>query len=190
MNSHLRWALALTMLPIAACSSNQSQVASASPAQPPVADVDQMFVNAAADMTEVDEGQLASTKARNPRIKQYGAKIVADHTKAATQLTSLTQSKGVTITPNTADPSVMAKLQADSPAAFDRDYMRGQVQSQQAAVQLFQDEAANGQDPDIKAFAQQTLPTVQQHLTMARQISGIRAPTMTHTMARGRATTK
>ena len=177
MNRYTRWAFALALLPVAACSSNAPMTSAAAPASPPVADVDQMFVNAAADSTEVDAGQLAATKARNPRIKQYGATVVADHNKAAQQLMTLTQSKSITITPNTSDPSVMAKLQADAPAAFDRDYMRGQVGSQQAAVQLFQDEAANGQDADIKAFAQQTLPTVQQHLTMARQISGIRAPT-------------
>jgi putative membrane protein len=48
------------------------------------------------------------------------------------------------------------------------------VMGHQMAVKAFQDEIANGQDPDVKAFASATLPTIQQHLTMARRLSGMR----------------
>ncbi len=41
-----------------------------------------------------------------------------------------------------------------------------------AAVKIYQDEIANGQDPDLKAFATSTLPIIQQHLKMARQLGG------------------
>lgn len=178
MNRYTRWAFALTLLPVAACSSNSPPMSAAPAAPPSLATADQTFINAAAtsDANEIQQSQLADSKARNPRIKQYAAKMIADHTKTSQQLTTLAQSKGATVTPTPPDPAIQAKLDADKGAAFDRDYMRDQVNGHMTAVQAFQDEIANGQDPDLKAFAQQGLPIIQQHLTMARQIGGIRAP--------------
>lgn len=69
----------------------------------------------------------------------------------------------------------MAKLEADKGTAFDRAYVRDQVLDHEKMVQAYQDEIANGQDADVKAFAQQTLPAVQKHLREARTLSSHRA---------------
>ncbi len=185
MNRYTRWAFALALLPVAACSSRSSTPVASAPTPPPISAADQTFVNAAAstDAAEIQESQMAATKARSARIKQFAAKMVSDHTQTTQQLTTIAQSKSITVSPTAPDPAMLAKLDADKPAMFDRDYMRGQVEGHAAAVQAFQDEIANGTDPDLKAFAQQTLPTIQQHLTMARQISGIRAPSAAHAKA-------
>jgi putative membrane protein len=37
---------------------------------------------------------------------------------------------------------------------------------------LFRDESMKGRDADLKAFAAKTLPVVQQHLQMARDLHG------------------
>jgi putative membrane protein len=55
-------------------------------------------------------------------------------------------------------------------AAFDREYVRDMVQDHQKDVQEFQKEAQSGSNPQLKAFAQETLPTLQQHLQMAQQL--------------------
>ena len=117
-----------------------------------------------------------TTKARGARVKQYASKMIADHAKADQQLMTIAQSKGVTpdATPPEMATTMMSKLTADKPAMFDRDYMSGQVAVHQMAVKAFQDEIANGQDADVKAFASSMLPTMQQHLTMARRLSGMR----------------
>jgi putative membrane protein len=85
-------------------------------------------------------------------------------------LTTIAQSKGATITPASADQQLQDKLTADKPRAFDHDYINAQIAGHKAAVKLFQDEIANGQDADLKTFAQTTLPTIQQHLKLAEQI--------------------
>ncbi len=174
------WLVAAALLPIAACSSSTpAPVASAPPPPPPLAAADQTFINAAAasDAGEVQAGQLAATKAPNARVKKFGSDMVAAHTQTTQQLMTIAQSKGATpdatLTPMSQD--MLTKLNADSPRAFDRDYVRGQIASHQAAVKVFQDEIANGQDADLKAFATSTLPTIQAHLRTARALSSVRS---------------
>jgi putative membrane protein len=175
MNRYARWAFALALLPVAACSSSPPPVTAAPvPVPPPLASVDQTFINAAAasDASEIQTSQLAQTKARSARIKTFAAKMVTDHTATTQQLTTIAQSKGATITPASADQQLQDKLTADKPRAFDHDYINAQIAGHKAAVKLFQDEIANGQDADLKTFAQTTLPTIQQHLKLAEQIGG------------------
>ena len=178
MTRSIRWLFVAALLPVAACSSNSGVPMASAPTMPALAAADQTFINMAAtsDAVETQSSQLATTKARSARVKQYASKMIADHAKADQQLMAIAQSKGVT--PDTTPPematSMMAKLSADKPAAFDRDYLSGQVALHQMTVKAFQDEIANGQDADVKAFASSTLPTMQQHLTMARRLSGAR----------------
>ena len=177
MTRSIRWLFVAALLPVAACSSNATApMAAAPPAPPPLAAADQSFINAVAatDAGEIQAGQLAATKARGARVKQFAQKMVSDHTAADQQLMTIAQSKGFTPSPAPMDPAVLAKLNADRPVAFDRDYLHSQVAGHQAAVKVFQDEIANGQDADVKAFATSTLPTIKQHLAMARRLAGMR----------------
>ena len=175
MTRSARWLFAAALLPIAACSSNTPPpVAAAPPAPPPLAAADAAFVNAAAatDAAEVSAAQLAETKSHNARIKKYAATMVTDHTQTTQQLSTIASSKGVTpdTSPNPMESDMATKLNADSGRAFDRDYARGQVASHEAAIKVYQDEIANGQDADLKQFAQTTLPTLQAHLKAARSL--------------------
>ncbi len=169
---------ALALLPIAACSSNPPPVASAPPPRPALASADQMFINmaAAGDAAEIQGAQLAQSKAHRSAVKKYAAQMISDHTATTQQLTTIAQSKGVTpvAAPSEGAQDTMAKLQADRGAAFDRAYVRDQVMDHQNMVQAYQDEIANGQDADVKAFAQQTLPAVEKHLHEAQALSGHR----------------
>ncbi len=172
MNRPMRWAFALALLPIAACSTTPAPIASAPP--PPLAAADQSFVTAAAgsDAAEIQAGNLAATKAHAPRIKAFAAKMVTDHTATTQKLTAIAQSKGVTLTPALTDDQqkMEAKLEADK-RGFDHDYIRGQVAAHTAAMAVFQSEIDNGQDADLKAFATATLPTIKQHLTLAQRLA-------------------
>jgi putative membrane protein len=177
MNQHFRWAFALALAPLAACSSSPAQMVTpvAPPAPPPLASVDQTFVMAAAstDAAEIQAANLAETKSHSPRVKAFAAKMITDHTATTQQLTTIAQSKGVTLspTPDAMQQQMEAKLEADKTSReFDRDYARGQVAAHQAAIKTFQTEIDNGQDPDLKAFAQSTMPTLKQHLMMAERL--------------------
>ena len=53
---------------------------------------------------------------------------------------------------------------------FDRAYMASQVRAHRDAVSLFQKESKSGKDAELKSFAATTLPALQEHLKMARDL--------------------
>lgn len=125
---------------------------------------------AAGGLAEVEMGQLASQRAESPEVKQFGERMVQDHGKANDQLKQLAQSKGVDI-PAQTDKShqrKMEKLHKLNGAAFDRQYMDDMVKDHKKDVKDFQKKAESAQDPDVKNFAAQTAPTLQEHLRMAQ----------------------
>ncbi len=129
---------------------------------------DKMFVTNAASggMLEVQLGQLAQSKGSSDFVKQFGQKMVDDHTKANDQLKDLAQKDSITL-PTALLPKDQAtydKFSKLSGAAFDSAYTRDMVMDHKKDVADFKKEAASGKNPDVKAFASQTLPTLQEHL--------------------------
>nr|ALS88907.1 protein of unknown function (DUF4142) [uncultured bacterium] len=137
---------------------------------------DQKFVQQAAQagIAEVDAGKLASSQGSSDSIKKFANQMVQDHGKANDELKQIAQGKGA-IVPDTADRahrSLLDKLKKLSGPQFDRRYIADAgVRDHQEAVRLFRDEANKGADPDVKAFAQKTLPVIESHLQMARDIA-------------------
>ena len=136
---------------------------------------DQKFVNEAASggMAEVELGKVATQKAQSEDVKKFGQKMIDDHTKANDELKSVAAKKNITVPSemNAKDKATVDKLSALSGAAFDRAYIRDMVNDHKHDVAAFQKEANSGQDPDIKEFANKTLPTLQEHLKMIEEIS-------------------
>jgi putative membrane protein len=125
-------------------------------------------------MTEVELGRLAVQKGVSEAVKQFGQRMIDDHTAANQQLTQLASQKGITL-PTALDPkhaAMVQKFQRLTGAQFDREYTKQMVQDHRKAVALFQKEAANGTDAEMKAFASSTLPTLNAHLSMAQSMSG------------------
>jgi putative membrane protein len=137
---------------------------------------DRSFMEHAAigGLAEVQEGQLAQAKAATPQVKQFGQRMVQDHTPNNQELMALAKQKGVT--PPAALDSThkqeIATLQKNTGAAFDRDYIKRELSDHQEMTSLLQQEIQSGTDPDVKAFAQKTLPVIQEHLRMAQQLQG------------------
>jgi putative membrane protein len=132
---------------------------------------DKSFVEKAAigGLAEVQMGKLAQQKAGSDQVKQFGTRMVDDHSKANDQLKQVASSKGIAL-PSDLDSehkSKMSKLEKLSGAQFDRAYMDDMVSDHKKDVAEFQKQAKSGNDADIKGFASKTLPTLQEHLTMA-----------------------
>jgi putative membrane protein len=123
-------------------------------------------------IAEVDAGNLAEEKATDPKVKEFAAMMVKDHSAANDKLKALADSKGVKL-PTSASVTQMAteaKLKVLSGKTFDDSYIKGQIKAHQRTIALLKKEIASGQDADAKSFAQSILPTVRAHLKAANSL--------------------
>lgn len=121
---------------------------------------------------EVESSQLAQSKASNPQVRAFAARMIQDHTRVNAELAQLARSKGIDVPtqPSPAQRSRIQALAALSGDAFDRQYIDQMgVMAHENSVSLFRLGATNSRDPDVKAFASRTLPALNMHLDMAKQ---------------------
>lgn len=137
----------------------------------PAATADVVFARdaAAANLAELRMGELAARQAQAANVKTFARRMVADHTKLAQQLDAIARHAGLVLPSmlDSKDSAALASLAHQQGTAFDRAYIRAQLTDHRSALALFQREAARGTDPDLKRFATEALPTLQQHLAMA-----------------------
>ena len=123
-------------------------------------------------MAEVELGRLASTKAQNAEVKKFGEMMVTDHSKANDELKSIAAKNNITI-PTSLDSShqsLLQKMQGLSGADFDREYVEEMVSDHEEDVEEFEKQSQNNSDPEAKAFATKTLPTLRKHLDAIKAI--------------------
>ena len=151
-------------------SSSTSNMKAGTSASVPAAD--KAFVEKAAvgGMAEVQMGKMAQQKGSSDQVKQFGGRMVDDHSKANDELKQIASAKGIAL-PTDLDAkhkSKMDKMEKLSGAQFDRAYMDDMVADHKEDVAEFKKQASSGKDSDLKAFAAKTLPTLEDHLKMAQ----------------------
>lgn len=136
-------------------------------------DDEDFLENAAQSGAAEKEGsKMAQEKAKNPDVKAFADKMIQDHTKVSEELAALAKSKGYT--PPT-EPSMLMKAKLKTLSltddGFDEMYVDHiGVAAHEDAVKLFEEAAKDAKDPEIKAFAEKTLPALQEHLKMAQTL--------------------
>lgn len=137
---------------------------------------DKKFVQkaAAGGMFEVEAGKLATQKASSEEVKNFGQRMVDDHSKANEELKQIATDKGMQL-PTQMDrkhKELLAKLSKMSGAEFDREYMNAMIKDHQKDIKEYSRQANKGKDPELKAFASKTLPVLKEHLKLAQDIAG------------------
>lgn len=123
-------------------------------------------------LAEINAAEIAQQKAQDQRVKDFAAMIIEDHTKASEELKSIAENKNI-ILPNAPGEKHLEKiadLNEATEAEFDKEFMNLMVNDHQKDVDLFEDAAENSEDPEIKAFAAKTLPTLKGHLEEAQTL--------------------
>lgn len=122
-------------------------------------------------LAEVEMGQLAVAKATNPQVKQFGQRMIDDHMKADNELKNIASKDDISLPRGLTahDRLIYDNLSKLSGTSFNHAYMFDMLKDHQADVNEFQMEASNGMNSDLKSFAGTTLPTLQEHLRMARE---------------------
>jgi putative membrane protein len=141
------------------------------PAASSLSQRDRRFIEKAVrgGMAEVELGQLAEQRAHSPKVKAFGQRMVNDHSNADKTLERIASSKGVTI-PVGLEKEAQRKydrLEKLSGARFDREYMATMVSHHEKDISAFKKEERSAKDGDVKSFARTTLPTLEEHLTIA-----------------------
>ena len=123
-------------------------------------------------MAEVKLGQLAEEKGSNNTVKNFGKRMVEDHSKAGDQLKGVASRESITLPTDISakDQATYDRLAKLNGAAFDRAYARDMVKDHETDVAAFQKEANAGKDDSLKSFASETLPTLQDHLKQAKDM--------------------
>ena len=119
--------------------------------------------------TEVELGKLAAQNAASPQVKQFGQRMVDDHSKAGDELQAIASKLGYTPPKNAGpDKGEVKKFSKMKAEKFDREYVKHMVKDHEKDVKLFQKQAEKGESAELKQFAAKTLPTLQEHLKMVR----------------------
>lgn len=137
------------------------------------ADRDFAMKAASGGAAEVQAARLAEQRASSPQIKQFAQRMITDHTAANTELQQIAKQANIDVPsqPTGKDAAEGQKLRGVNGTAFDQAYAQDELRDHQETVELFQKEASSGEDPALKAFAQKTLPILQQHLQMAQALN-------------------
>lgn len=155
-------------------SNDSSQLTTADTAKASSGSDDIQFADKAAiaGMTEVGLGKMAVNRTSNQKIREFAHMMVADHGKANTELIELAKKKNITL-PGTLDTEHQKMTDSVSKLSgtdFARAYVNAMVEGHKKALALMQNEATNGKDVDLKAFAAKTAPVVQRHLDAITKI--------------------
>ena len=121
---------------------------------------------------EVALGKLAQKNGSSAAVKEFGQRMVTDHSKAGAELGAIAKKLGMTPPDGPSDKhkAVYTKLAALTGDKFDSEYAQQMVNDHEKAVTLFQKEAKQGEAKELKDFAAKTLPALEEHLKMARAL--------------------
>lgn len=143
-----------------------------SSSRPSIADTHFAKEAAQGGMAEVKLGQLAQDKGGSDSVKNFGKRMVDDHSKAGDKLKGVATQENITLPTEISakDQATYDKLSKLNGAAFDRAYAKDMVKDHEADVAAFQKEANGGKVDSLKGFASDTLPTLQDHLKEAKEM--------------------
>jgi putative membrane protein len=134
---------------------------------------DASFMKDAANdsLAEIELGKVVPQKSQNADVKAFSQRMVDDHTKANEELKPIAEKLGVALP--TAPEGKHAKMVKDlskKDKRFDHEYAEAMVKDHEKAVKLFEKTSKKGDSEEVRQFAAKTLPTLQEHLKMARDL--------------------
>ena len=128
--------------------------------------IDTKFVKKTAKggMREIKMAEMAKEQAKSADVKKVAEKIESDHKDANQELIALAEKKGVALSKN--EPKIEKMTGTD----FDKEYLAMMVNDHEKNIAAFEKEAKDGEDADVKAWAEKTLPTLKEHLKMVQDV--------------------
>jgi putative membrane protein len=122
-------------------------------------------------MMEVELGRLAQQKASSEKVKQFGERMIADHTKANEELKAIAMKDNISLPAKMLDSNkdTYDQLNKYDGKEFDKEYMNKMVEDHKQVISDFEDASQNAKNQDVRQWAKNTLPTLRQHLELAQK---------------------
>lgn len=168
------------VLAIVACGAVQAQTQTRElPSTAPTTQTERVttpeFINQAWNLNsfEIQAGKEAESKATDAAFKEYARMIVADHTKMQDQLKADAEKIRGHEWPTKLDSEHeqnLQQLKSASAANFEQHFKTQQIQGHERALRLFQDYAANGDNQQLKSWAQNSVAMLQRHFERAHDL--------------------
>jgi putative membrane protein len=132
----------------------------------------------AANRVDIEAGELAKTKATNPKVREFANRMVTDHTGVNQAATDLVTRLGVTPEENPTSQQLtqggqqnLDNLRSLNGAAFDRAYIDHEVEYHQAVLDALDNTLIpNAQNAELKSLLQTSRPAFVAHLEHAREV--------------------
>jgi putative membrane protein len=131
-------------------------------------------VAASSNMFEIESSQLALERTSNDEVKAFAEHMIEDHTAAGEKMKAAAAKDGVTPPATMAEKeqAQLQELQSAEEEAFDQAYLTAQVAAHDEAVALFDAFSTEGEESALRAFAAETLPTLEEHKATAHELAG------------------
>jgi putative membrane protein len=136
-------------------------------------DSDKFLAKAMQDgIWEIQASHLALQRSSDPDVKKFAVRMIEDHARIDQEIAELAKISGAKLPQEiTADQKIkfddMSKLSGHD---FDKRFMHFNVNDHEREVKDFSNQAEKGTDVGVKAFAARTLPTLKEHLQLAKGV--------------------
>ncbi len=126
---------------------------------------------ALANQTEIAMGDVAENRSQNTKVKDFAQMMRTDHQKNFELVQGLAQAHNVAVD---ASPDWMARREIDrlkkvDAAEFDKDYTKLMLKDHVKVIKRFDKAAGDIEEQDIRTYAQNTLPTLREHLAHSEE---------------------
>ncbi|WP_225775061.1 DUF4142 domain-containing protein [Pseudomonas sp. Marseille-Q5115] len=123
-------------------------------------------------IAEIEAGKLAEQKSQSADVKTFAQMMIKDHTAANEKLKGIATAKKLEVASDAELMDKAKKMILDiREESFDKSYANNQVKAHEQTIEIFQKEANEGKDPELKAFAKETLPKLEAHLKAAKELA-------------------
>ena len=149
----------------------------------PIAEPDTSFLSDAirGGLAEVEAGKVGAERGSSPEVRRFAERMVRDHSAVDERLKAIAARHRIEadgtygtepMRPEESAAAEMGRIAAMSGAEFDRAFTDHMVKDHEKAVALFRAQARDGKDEELRGLAAATLPTLEEHLGMARALAG------------------
>jgi putative membrane protein len=123
-------------------------------------------------LAEIEMGELAAERGHDARVREYGARLKADHTQQVAEIERLLKPLNVTIPE---EPSANAQLHHAALARlsgeeFDAKFVETMIASHMEAIEKYGAQTHANPDRALADFASKSLVTLREHLAIAESL--------------------